>query len=81
MKGSFFSAQYQRIAARRGSSRAAVAVAHSLLIAIYHILKTGVPYRELGSEYYNRFNREKKIQSYLKKLAVLGWELSTTATA
>lgn len=80
VKGSFFSAQYQRIAARRGRSRAAVAVAHSILIAIYHMLKTGVPYRELGSEYYNRFNREKKIQSYLKKLAALGWELPATAT-
>ncbi|MGL5514620.1 MAG: IS110 family transposase [Sporomusa sp.] len=81
VKGSFFSAQYQRIAARRGRSRAAVAVAHSILIAIYHILKTDVSYRELGSEYYNRFNREKKIQSYLKKLAALGLELPTTATA
>lgn len=80
VKGSFFSAQYQRIAARRGRNRAAVAVAHSILIAIYHILKTDVPYRELGSEYYNRFNREKKIQSYLKKLTALGWELPTTAT-
>ncbi|WP_110955915.1 IS110 family RNA-guided transposase [Anaerosinus massiliensis] len=79
-KGRFFSAQYQRIAARRGKSRAAVAVAHSILIAIYYILKAKVPYRELGSEYYNQFNREKKIQSYLKKLAALGWERPTTAT-
>ena len=81
VKGSFFSAQYQRIAVRRGSNRATVAVAHSMLIAIYHMLKTGSAYRELGSEYYNQFNREKKIQSYLKKLSALGWESPTTATA
>ena len=80
VKGSFFSAQYQRIAARRGNNRATVAVAHSMLIAIYHMLKTGSLYRELGSEYYNQFNQEKKIQSYLKKLSALGWELPTTAT-
>lgn len=79
VKGSFFSAQYQRIAVRRGNNRATVAVAHSMLIAIYHMLKTGSLYRELGSEYYNQFNQEKKIQSYLKKLSALGWELPTTA--
>ena len=80
VKGSFFSSQYQRIAVRRGSNRATIAVAHSMLIAIYHMLKTGSAYRELGSEYYNQFNQEKKIQSYLKKLSALGWELPTTAT-
>ena len=77
---SFFSAQYQRIAVRRGSNRATVAVAHSMLIAIYHMLKTGSLYRELSSEYYNQFNQEKKIQSYLKKLSALGWKLPTTVT-
>ena len=81
VKGSFFSAQYQRIAVRRGSNRATIAVAHSMLIAIYHMLKTGSAYRDLGSEYYTQFNREKKIQSYLKKLSALGWELPTTTTA
>ena len=80
VKGSFFSAQYQRIAVRRGSNRATVAVAHSMLIAIYHMLKTGSLYRELSSEYYNQFNQEKKIQSYLKKLSALGWKLPTTVT-
>lgn len=78
VKGSFFSSQYQRIAMRRGGNRATIAVAHSLLIAIYHMLKTGASYRELGSEYHTQFNREKKIQSYLKKLSALGWQLPTT---
>ena len=78
VKASFFSAQYQRIAIRRGKNRAALAVAHSMLIAIYHILKTGTPFKDLGSEYYSQFNREKKINSYLKKLHSLGWELSAS---
>lgn len=73
VKGSYFSAQYQRIAARRGKNRATVAVAHSMLIAIYHILKFGVPFRDLGAEYYNNFNREHKIRGYLKRLKALGW--------
>ena len=73
VKDSYFSAQYQRIAARRGKNRAAVAVAHSMLIAIYHVLKHGIPFRDLGAEYYNTFNRQHKIQGYLKRLQALGW--------
>ena len=73
VKGSYFSAQYQRVAARRGKNRATVAVAHSMLIAIYHILKFGVPFRDLGADYYNNFNREHKIHGYLKRLQALGW--------
>lgn len=73
VKGSYFSAQYQRIATRRGKNRATVAVAHSILIAIYHVLKFGVPFRDLGADYYNNFNREHKIRGYLKRLKSLGW--------
>ena len=72
-KGSYFAAQYQRIAARRGKNRATMAVAHSMLIAIYHVLKEGVPFRDLGADYYDGFRREHKIRNYLKRLQALGW--------
>jgi transposase len=82
-KNSYFHAQYQRISARRGKKRAKVAVAHSMLIAIYHILKdgpgTGVVFQDLGADYYNQFNRERKINSYLKKARSLGWDGSAVA--
>ena len=77
VKNSYFSAQYQRIAARRGKNRATVAVAHSMLIAIYHVLKNDVAFRDLGSDYYDNFNREHKIKGYLKRLAALGWSSDT----
>ena len=64
-KGSYFAAQYQRIAARRGKNRATMAVAHSMLIAIYHVLKKCVPFRGLGADYYGGFRKEHKIQNYL----------------
>ena len=73
-KGSYFSAQYQRIAARRGKNRAAMAVAHSMLVAIYHILKNKVPFRDLGPDYFDAFHREHKIRGYLKRLQALGWD-------
>lgn len=77
-KKSFFHAQFQRVSAHRGSKRAYVAVAHSMLIAIYHILKDGVAFQDLGADYYNQFNKERKINSYLKKLKALGWAVPGT---
>ena len=78
-KSSYFHAQFARISAHRGSKRAYVAVAHSMLVAIYHILKEGVVFKDLGADYYNQFNRERKINAYLKKLKALGWEPQVVA--
>ena len=78
-KSSYFSAQFTRISAHRGKKRAYVAVAHSMLVAIYHILKDGVVFKELGADYYNQFNKERKINAYLKKLKALGWEAPVVA--
>jgi len=72
VKDSFFYAQYQRLVVRRGRNKAIVAVAHSMLIAMYHVLK-GNPFLDLGADYYNQFNRDKKIQSHLKQLEKLGY--------
>jgi len=79
-KGSYFYAQFQRISSHRGKKRAYVAVAHSMLIAIYHMIKNGDMFKDLGSGYYNQFNKERKINSYLKKLKALGWEAPAVAT-
>jgi len=79
-KDSFFAAQFARIQVHRGKKRAYVAVAHSMLIAIYAVLKSGDAYRDLGFDYYNQFNRERKIAAYLKKLKALGWEQSAAIT-
>jgi transposase len=76
-KDSYFSAQYQRIAARRGKNRATIAVAHSMLIAIYHVLKNNVAFNDLGYDYYDNFNKEHKIRSYLKRLNALGYNMDT----
>lgn len=74
VKDSYFSAQYQRLVVRRGKNRATVAVAHSMLIAIYHILK-GEAFRDLGADYYTNFNREKKINSHIRQLSKLGVDI------
>ena len=71
-KESYFYSRYQRIAARRGGKRALIAVAHSMLIAIYHMLKEKVPYRDLGVDYYSDINQEKIIKRNIRLLEKLG---------
>jgi len=70
-KRTFFSAQYSRIVSHRGKNRATMAVAHSMAIAIYFVLQ-GAAFNDLGADYYNQFNREKKINSHFKQLSKLG---------
>lgn len=79
-RNSFFYAQYQRLVVRLGKNKAKGAVAHSLLITIYHVL-SGKEFIDLGADYYTQFNREKKIQSHLKHLKRLGWEPQSPAVA
>lgn len=79
-KDTYFYAQFQRISAHRGKKRAYVAVAHSMLTAIYHMLKDGVVFKDLGADYYNQFNRERKINACLRKLERLGYRAEIAAT-
>ena len=78
-KDTFFYAQYQRIAMRRGKKRATLAVAHSILIAIYYMIKEDKEYKDLGADFYNKFNKEKKANAYMKKLKELGYDVQLVA--
>ena len=71
-KQSYLYSRYQRIAARRGGKRALIAVAHTMLIAIYHILKEKVSYHDLGADYYSDINQEKIINRNIRSLEKLG---------
>jgi transposase len=71
-KNTFFHAQFQRLVVRLGKNKSKGAVAHSMMIAIYHVL-SGKQFVDLGADYYTQFNREKKIKSHLKQLQKLGW--------
>lgn len=75
----FFHAQYQRLVVKRGKNRAKVAVAHSMLIAIYYMLKENKEYQDLGADFYNKFNKEKKANAYIKKIKELGYDVQIVA--
>lgn len=78
-KDTFFYAQYQRIAMRRGKKRAILAVGHTMLIAIYYMIKENKEYEELGADFYNKFNKEKKANAYIKKIKELGYDVQIIA--
>ena len=79
MKGTYFSAQYSRIARHRGRNKAAVAVAHSMLVAIWWTLSTGALYEDPGADYYQRhIDPEREAKRLLARLEALGFEVSVT---
>lgn len=78
-KPTFFTARYRRIATRRGKKRAAIATAHSLLVAVYHILKDGVIFQDLGSAYLEHRDKEAIVQRSLRRLEALGYKVTVEA--
>jgi transposase len=75
-KDTYLSAQYRRLATRRGSKKAIMAVAHSILVIAYHIIKDKEPYRDLGSDYFDKRRPEATAKRLLKRLEQLGYEVS-----
>jgi transposase len=71
-KNSYLASQYRRLLGRRGKKRALVAVAHSILVIIYQILKTGTAYTELGADFFDRLEPERLKRFYIKRLQHLG---------
>jgi transposase len=74
-KNSYFGAQYRRLAARRGTKKALVAVAHSISVVIYHLLKDKTFYRETGSDYFDKLNPERILTRLTKRIRSLGYQV------
>jgi transposase len=77
-KKTYLAAQYRRLAARRGRKRALVAVGHSVLVIIYHVLARKVEYHDLGPEYFDRLDPERVRRYLVRRLQALGYEVTVT---
>ena len=77
-RGNYLAAQYHRLARRRGKHRAAMAVAHSVLVIAYQLLKTGQPYADLGADYFDHLDAERIQRHHVKRLQQLGYEVTLT---
>ncbi len=76
MKHGYLAAQYHRLAARRGAKKAAVAVAHTLLVIVSHLLARAEPFRDLGSAYFDERDRRAVERRAVKRLEALGYRVA-----
>jgi transposase len=75
-KGTYLAAQCRRLAKRRGRKRALVAVGHTLLVIMYHVLKRGTTYQELGADFLDRLEPERLTRQLVKRLEALGHKVT-----
>jgi transposase len=79
-KGSYMKVQYRRLSGRRGKKRGLLAVAHTILIVVYHLLKDPkLEYRELGEDYFDRRDAEQTKRQLIKRLGQTRYEVTLTA--
>lgn len=77
-KRSYFAARFRRLVRRLGNKRALLAVAHSMLRAIYHMLREHAPYRDLGADYFDQRHQERTKRSLVRRLQHLGYNVALT---
>jgi transposase len=75
-KDSYLQAQFYRIKARRGPTKAIMAVAASILTAIYHMLKDGTMYKDLGRDHLDRRSSDRQKKRLIKRLTDLGYAVT-----
>jgi transposase len=79
-KDTYLAAQYRRLAARQGAKRAALAVAHSLLVMVYALLTQRVTYHELGGQYFDERDRQSVQRRLVRRLEALDYAVSLQPT-
>jgi transposase len=80
-KDSYLRDKFFRLKARRGYKRAAMAIAHKILISAYHMLRDGVPYQDLGAQYLDSLARQNTTKNLLHRLQRLGYEVELRPNA
>jgi len=80
-KGSYLHAQYHRLARRRGKHKAVVAVAHSVLVIIYHMLRDKRPYADRGPDYCDTLDTARLQRHHVRRLEQLGFSVTLQPAA
>jgi transposase len=75
-KNTYLSAQFHRLAARRGKKRAIMAVGHSILVITYHLIKSKEPYHDLGGDYFDRRSSQVTAKRLIRRLQDLGYSIN-----
>ena len=72
----YLSAQYHRLARRIGKQKAIVAVSHSLLTIIYHMLRTNQDYHDLGAHFFETLDTQRQRAAAVRRLEALGYTVT-----
>ncbi len=80
-KDSYLSAQYHRLVLRRGGKKATIAVGHTLLVIVYHVLADEKDYQELGGNYFDEQDRQAVQKRLVHRLEKLGYEVILAPTS
>ena len=75
-ENNYLSAQYHRLAKRIGKAKAVVAVSHSVLVIIYHVLRDQQPYHDLGADYFDHLDQHRLATQSVKRLEALGFQVT-----
>ena len=75
-KDNYLSAQYHRLARRIGKAKAVVAVSHSVLVIIYHLLLHNQDYHDLGAHFFERLDSTRQRDSAVRRLQALGYQVT-----
>jgi transposase len=75
-KGNYLSAFYHRLARRHGKQKAILALAHKVLVILYHILRTKHPFTDLGADYFDRQDRVRIERHHVQRLEHLGYSVT-----
>lgn len=78
-KETYLQAQYRQLVRRKGKKRAAVAVAHSIIVIAYHAIKEQRPYTDLGPDYLDRRRGDAAEQRLVAQLRAWGYTVSREA--
>lgn len=80
-KETYLSALYHRLAARRGKKKAIVAVAHAILVIVFHLIVRNEPYRELGGDYFDKQDPQTTAKRLVKRIEKLGYQVTLQAAS
>src|SRR5258708_5239904 len=80
VKNSYLASQYRRLASRRGKKRALIAVGHSMLVIVYHMLKAGTTYADLRGDFFDHLEPKRLTHYYITRLERLGYKIDAIAT-
>ena len=80
-KGTYLRDKFHRLRARMGTKRTAVAIAHKILVAAFHMLQRATAFADLGADYLDRVDKHRTAKRLVRRLDALGYDVMLRSKA